>query len=72
MSTSTDNVANKSIDLGEGAKATPNGDGTYTVTGAGDSDGVYTQTDANTPGAIPINGVEGDLASFNGTYWIKQ
>ncbi len=70
MSTTTDNTTNSNVvNLGEGIYATPNGDGTYTLSGAGEYNGVWAPADADTPGAQLI---EDSGTQFDGTYWVKQ
>lgn len=70
MSTRMDNVQNNGvIDLGDGAIATPNGDGSYTVTGGDAEDnGVWFPTTADNPNAVEI---EAPGTQFDGTYWTK-
>lgn len=71
MSTTIDKTTtNNAVDLGNGMMATPNGDGTFTVTGAGDGyDGVWAPADSSTPGAQLI---EDTGTQYDGTYWVKQ
>lgn len=70
MSTSQDRVQNGVIDLGNGVKATPNGDGTYTVTGGDAEDnGVWYQVPAGTEGAWEM---EAPGTQFDGTSWMKR
>lgn len=73
MSTAKDNVTSGVIDMGDGAKAVPNGDGSYTVTGAGEDNGVYYPAGPDTPGAFQITDVEKPQYGFlEGTWWVKQ
>lgn len=71
MSTRTDNVQNNGvIDLGDGVKATPNGDGSYTVTGGDAEDnGVWLPATEGTENAVEI---EAPGTQFDGTWWVKQ
>lgn len=72
MSTAMDNVQNNGvIDLGEGITATPNPDGTYTISGSEDPEdnGVWAPANADTPDAIQM---EAPGTQFDGTYWVKQ
>jgi len=71
MSTARDmSQSNGAIDLGDGITATPNSDGTYTVTGgSADENGVYTPVAEGTEGAIQI---ENTGTQFDGSWWLKQ
>lgn len=70
MSTAKDNVQNNgAIDMGDGITATPNPDGTYTITGDPEINGVYAPAEPDTPGAFQV---EDTGTQFDGQWWVKQ
>lgn len=74
MSTVRDNAQTDGvINLGDGMKATPNGDGTYTVSGGtgedAEANGVWAPSTADNPDAIEM---EAPGTQFDGTWWVKQ
>lgn len=70
MSTAKDNTQNNGvIQLEGGAIATPNGDGTYTISGGDPEDnGVWEPANENTPGAEQM---DAPGTQFHDTWWVK-
>lgn len=70
MSTTTENVQrNGAIQLEGGPVVTPNGDGTYTITGGdAEDDGVWAPSNESNPNVVQM---DAPGTQFHDTWWVK-